>query len=137
MAGTLVVKRVDANAGRVTLRQWVFTPSGNYAQGGGAGVAGETLNFNVGSSAGGIVATNPTGKPRPTPGGKFNIDDFCIDRVPAGYGAVLEANAVNPSFANVVLRFFTTANTEVANGAYPAALIGDVVINHISDKKNG
>jgi hypothetical protein len=129
MAGALTLTRIR-NEEREIERQFTFVPSGSYAAGGAVGVAGETLNFET--------ALNPNGLRRHTLAGTFDVNDFEIYREPAGYAAVLEANAVSPGFTNVVLRFFTTAATELSSAAYPAGLLGQVVgIRYKSAKKNG
>jgi hypothetical protein len=131
MPGALTLTKVRAEDREIE-RQFTFVPSGNYTAGGAIGVAGETLNFET--------ALNPTGLRRHTLGGTFDVNDFEVYRCPSGYDAVLEANAVNPGFTNVVLRFFTSGGTELTGAptAYPAGLLGQVVgIRQKSAKKNG
>ena len=95
----------------------------NYTNSGGAGnvgTPGETISFNT--------ALNPKFAARPRiPAGPpaarlpLNTDIKCY--LPQGYDAVVEMNAVAPTPNNYVLRIFTTSATELAAGAYPAALL--------------
>lgn len=132
MAGTLsVIKEVGPRPGP-SVRIYVFVPSGAYVQGGAVGVAGETLNF--------LTALNPNGVPHAKPGNlpTPTDKDVFVEKCPAGYTAVIESNATNPTISNMVLRFFTSSATEINSAAYPAGLLGqNVVIRMETPQKQG
>jgi hypothetical protein len=132
MPGTLsLIKEIGPRPG-YSQRIYNFVPSGAYVQGGAVGVAGETLNF--------LTAANPNGLPHPAPGAlpTPTDKDVFVEKCPGGYTAVIEQNAVNPTIKNMVLRFFTSSNTEISSAAYPAGLLGqNVLINMTTQQKQG
>jgi len=96
--------------------------SGSYVTSTTIGVAGETLNFNA--------ASNPKLIARPKlPGSPAGVlppnSAIKVVRCPDGYDALVEQNAVSPTQANYVLRLFTSGDTALGSGAYPAGVTGD------------
>lgn len=135
MPGTLSMIAInsDPGAGFIT-RTYRFVPTGQYTASGAVGVAGETLNF--------LTALNPTGQRRGKPGALPvpTVDQFEVARAPVGYQGVIELNSVNPTLANMILRFFTSGGTELTGAPtnYPAGLLnGAVDINLITPTKQG
>jgi hypothetical protein len=132
MPGTLsLIKEIGPRPGP-SVRIFSFVPSGSYVQGGAIGVAGETLNF--------LTALNPNGVPHPRPGNlpTPTDKDVFVEKTPGGYTAVIEPNAVNPTISNMVLRVFTSSNTEISSAPYPAGLLGqNILIRMETPQKQG
>lgn len=113
---------------RFRFRRYALTLSGNYTTG------GDTVDFTSMSAAnrGGNPRALPPTKPLP---GSDQID---IDKVPNGYGIDLNQNGSSPTIKNYLLKITTTANTELAAGAYPAALTASPVeVTIITPKSDG
>lgn len=113
MAATLVALKVDYTRRRKRNRIQV-TPVGTYAAG------GQVIDFTA--------LTNPTFQPNVGISG-FNIpplSDITVTKAPAGYSAEVvvgtDATALATAFK---LKIFTTADAELAAGAYPASLLAD------------
>lgn len=114
---------------RFRFRRFALTLSGNYATG------GDTVDFST------VYAS--TNKPfvarafipsNPLPG----PDQIDIDKVPNGYGVDLNKNGASPTIKNYLLKITTTANTELAAGAYPAALTAaPIEVTIITPKSDG
>lgn len=85
--------------------------SGNYVTG------GDTINLTV------IADPNHIG-PNCQAGYPGKIDDYSVEQMPVGYGGELIPGT---TLANWKLKIFTTSNTELAAGAYPAAITGDKI----------
>jgi hypothetical protein len=132
MAGTLsLIKEIGPRPGP-SVRIYAFVPAGNYLQGGAIGVAGEILNFLAAANPNGLPHANPGALPTPTD------KDVFVEKCPGGYTAVIEPNAVNPTIKNMVLRVFTSSNTEISSAAYPAGLLGqNIMIQMSTPQKQG
>lgn len=91
-----------------------LVPTGNYTAG------GDPIDLTA--------VTNPKFLPNPGFPTVPSIDDVYINKVPAGYGAEIVAGAGSTLATAFKLKVFTTANTELAAGAYPAALTGDSLL---------
>ncbi|MGH9475430.1 MAG: hypothetical protein ACRD1C_03755 [Terriglobales bacterium] len=103
-------------ARRRTIRQLALTLSGNYSTG------GDTLDLTA--------TTNPNYLPA-AKAFSASPDSIVILNHPDGYGVEIKpGNALN----NNLVKFYTAAGTELAEGAYPAALSGatDIVAEVIS-----
>lgn len=127
MANALTFLRKELPAGGPSKKVFSCQLSGNYAQGGAIGVAGETLAFNsaayTGRPARRFIPSTVNGSTSALP----VQNDFEVFFVPNGYEAQVEQNSVNPTANNFVLRIFAAgsgnaAPVELAGGAYPAAL---------------
>ena len=84
--------------------------SGNYTAG------GDTVNLTS--------LLNPKNFSNALAGYPGKIEDFSIEQMPAGYGGELIPGT---TLANWKLKIFTTSNTELGAGAYPAAITGDTI----------
>ncbi len=130
MAIQLVLKEHNADpGGRSIVRTFQVQCTGNYAPG------GDTANF--------AAATNPINAPR----GKIPVYGppagyrFDVTQCPAGYTAEVIVNPVNPTIQNYLFKIFDIhAGLELAAGAYPAGITGDVngfIITCTTPKKYG
>lgn len=90
------------------------TPTGNYVTGG--------VPFDLSSIA------NPNWFPNVGFGSVPNIDDITVTKVPGGYTAEIVSSGVgSPTLATAYLmKVYTTAGTELAAAAFPAALLAGV-----------
>lgn len=117
MAQALSVRMTRHNV-RVKDRIIKAVASGNYATG------GDAIDLtNV---------ANPNFKTDAKFGQNVAIEDWEVIQSPAGYGAELVQGAL---LSNWKLKIFTTANTELAAGAYPAAITGDFFVLRFSGPK--
>ena len=91
------------------------TATGNYVLGG--------IPFDLSTIA------NPSFYPNIGFGQIPNIDDIKVTKVPAGYEAEVVASAVgSPTLATAfLLKFYTTAATELAAAAFPAGILASPV----------
>lgn len=96
---------------RRKLIRFKVTPTGNYTTG------GDPLDLTA--------ITNPKFEQNPGFRSVPSLDDIYVVRAPAGYGAELVAGTGTTLATALKLKVFTTANTELAAGAYPGALTGD------------
>lgn len=129
MANTLTLLRKKRAAGsNVVTYVFQCVLSGSYVSGGAIGTAGETLNFNS--------ASNPRFLNRPklptAPSASIPAaTDIRITRVPGGFDAQIEKNAVLPTPSNYVLRLFGAGSgaavpAELASGTY--ASVGPLLV---------
>lgn len=84
--------------------------SGNYVAG------GDTINLTS--------LLNPSHFDDAVIGYPGKIEDYSIEQMPAGYGGEMIPGT---NLTNWKLKITTTANTELAAGAYPAAITGDTI----------
>jgi hypothetical protein len=116
MALALTIKSVNTGM-RKKRRLFKVAASGNYVTG------GDTVNLASLLNPGFIGDANF---------GSNNITDFAVEQCPAGYGAELIPGT---TLANWKLKIFTTANTELAAAAYPAAITADAFYLSFSGDK--
>lgn len=109
MSLALTVKKVNVDL-RTKELIIAAVASGNYVAG------GDTVNL--------ANLLNPSNHGNASAGFPGTIDDFSVEQMPAGYGGELIPGT---TLANWKLKITTTANTELAAGAYPAAITGDTI----------
>lgn len=132
-ANALTYLRTEKAAGGPVYKVFSCQLSGNYANGGAIGVAGETLVFN---SAGYTGRPSRRFLPSTVNGSTSALpaqSDFLLSFVPNGYEAQIEVNAANPTANNYVMRIFAAgsgnaAPVELTTGAYAAALTSAPII---------
>lgn len=129
MANSVVLNRKIILKG-FAIWEFLITLSGNYVNSGGVvGTPGESVNFNG--------ATNPNMLARPKipagpPAGRLPATSDCnVMNAVAGFDAVVEQNAVNPTPANFAMRLFSSGGNEMAAGAYSAAQKAEPYIVHV------
>jgi hypothetical protein len=116
--------------------EFLITLTGTYPnQSGAIGTPGETVNFNG--------ASNPNKLARPKipagpPAARLpQTSDIKVLNAPAGYDAVVEQNAANPTPANFAMRVFAAgsgnaAPQELGTGAnYPATFANEPWVVHV------
>lgn len=115
----------------ITERVFYLSPSAVAGQGYITG--GDTANF-----AQALAGDEASG--RILPGSPVPVDgEIEITKVPIGYTAEVVPAAVNPTWANCLLKIWSIATAaELAQANYPAGLAGKVIVVRIrSRKKNG
>lgn len=98
---------------RKRTRRFKLVFTANYATG------GQLLDFSAVLNPSFLESATPGWFPAPS------VDDFKIERMPAGYTGEIVAGSGSTPANGIALKFFSVPGTELAAGAYSAAVLAD------------